>query len=93
MHALEKRALSLAKSLAHNSRYGILTKDEVILQELVTGVLHEDSVLSVLIMNAQGSVLAQGDNTRQDDAQRVTDMTAQDTAALLSPVAIAAVHT
>ncbi len=68
MHELEKRALSLAKSLAHNSRYGMLTKDKVILQELVKGVLYEDSVLSVFIINAQGTVLAQGNNTRQDDA-------------------------
>ena len=92
MHELEKRALSLAKSLAYNSRYGMLTKDKVILQELVKGVLREDSVLSVLIINAQGTVLAQGNNTRQDDAQRVTDMAAQNTPALVSPVAIAAVH-
>ena len=57
---LQRRALSLAKNLAHNSTYGILIEDAQILQELIKGMLQEDSVLSIHISNAQGKVLAQG---------------------------------
>ena len=41
---LQKRALSLAKNLAHNSKYAILTEDAEILSELIQGILQEDSV-------------------------------------------------
>ena len=59
MEELQKRARSLTKNLAHNSKYGILTEDDVILQELIEGILQEDSVLFVLVADAQGKVLAQ----------------------------------
>ena len=55
---LQKRALSLARNLAYNSKYGILTEDREILAELIWGILQEDSVLFVLIANAQGEALA-----------------------------------
>jgi signal transduction histidine kinase/DNA-binding response OmpR family regulator len=55
---LQKRALSLARNLAYNSKYGILTEDREILAELIQGILQEDSVLFVLIANAQGEPLA-----------------------------------
>lgn len=56
---LQKRALSLTKNLAHNSKYGVLTEDEEILGELIAGILREDSVFFVLVTDAQGKVLAQ----------------------------------
>jgi signal transduction histidine kinase/DNA-binding response OmpR family regulator len=55
---LQKRALSLARNLAYNSKYGILTEDREILAELSRGILQEDSVLFVLIANGQGEILA-----------------------------------
>src|SRR6266545_2325941 len=57
---LQKRALSLTQNLAHNSKYGVLTEDTVILQQLIEGILQEESVLFVIITDAQGKVLAQG---------------------------------
>src|SRR5262247_2180574 len=56
---LQKRAISLANNLAHTSKYGVLTEDEVILHQLIEGTLHEDSVLFVLIADTTGKVLAQ----------------------------------
>jgi signal transduction histidine kinase/DNA-binding response OmpR family regulator/HAMP domain-containing protein len=56
---LQKRALSLTKNLAHNSKYGVLTEDQEILQGLMDGILQEDSVFFVLITDAKGKVLAQ----------------------------------
>src|SRR5262245_50016231 len=53
---LQKRALSLTKNLAHNSKYGVLTEDEEILRGLMAGLLQEESLLFVLITNAQGEV-------------------------------------
>jgi signal transduction histidine kinase/DNA-binding response OmpR family regulator len=59
MEGLQKRAMSLAHNLAHTSAYGVLTEDQVILQNLLEGTLREDSVLFVLIADADGNVLAQ----------------------------------
>src|SRR5215470_7159722 len=56
---LQKRAIALAQNLAHTSKYGVFTEDEVILRELIEGTLQEDSVLFVLIADAEGKVLAQ----------------------------------
>ena len=36
---LQRRTLSLTKNLAHASQYGVLTRDEVILRQLVEGIL------------------------------------------------------
>ena len=63
---LQRRALSLTKNLAHASQYGVLTRDEGILQPLIEGILQEDSVLLALITDAQGTVLAQGSRERAD---------------------------
>ena len=56
---LQKRAISLAQNLAHTSKYGVLTEDDVILHQLIEGILQEDSVLFVLIADTTGKVLAQ----------------------------------
>ena len=67
---LQRRALSLTKNLAHASQYGVLTRDEGILQPLIEGILQEDSVLLALITDAQGTVLAQGSRERADVASQ-----------------------
>lgn len=76
---LQRRALSLSKNLAHASQYGVLTRDEGILQPLIEGMLQEDSVLLALITDAQGTVLAQGSRERADTAsqQPGTDLVTQ----------------
>src|SRR5712692_48668 len=83
---LQRRALSLTKNLAHASQYGVLTRDEVILRQLVEGILQEDSVLLALIMDAQGAVLVQGSKQHADAAsqQPTTDLATPGMAALAS---------
>ena len=76
---LQRRALSLSKNLAHASQYGVLTRDEGILQPLIEGILQEDSVLLALITDAQGMVLVQGSRERADAASQPpgTDLATQ----------------
>ena len=70
---LQRRALSLTKNLAHASQYGVLTRDEGILQPLIEGILQEDSVLLALITDAQGTVLVQGSRERADVTSQPPD--------------------
>lgn len=56
---LQKRALALTRNLAFNSHYGILTEDEVILRQLIDGILAEDDVIYVAIADASGHILAE----------------------------------
>src|SRR5262245_20843131 len=91
---LQRRALSLTKNLAHASQYGVLTRDEVILQQLIDGILQEDSVLQALIIDTRGTVLAQGSKERADAAsqRQATDLATPGMAALASEVTLPAVH-
>jgi signal transduction histidine kinase/DNA-binding response OmpR family regulator len=91
---LRKRALTLARSLAHNSKYGILTEDREILSELIQGVLQEDSVLFGLIANAQGEVLAYAFKEDKDIhtvSPQVT-LALQHAAALTSHITAPSIH-
>ena len=56
---LRKRALALTKNLAYNSRYGLLTEDSVILQQLMDAILREDNVIYVVIADLDGDILAE----------------------------------
>jgi len=91
---LQRRALSLTKNLAHTSQYGVLTRDEGILQPLIEGMLQEDSVLLALITDAQGTVLAQGSRERADAASQPhsTDLATQVSAIPASQVTVPSVH-
>src|SRR5262245_36339002 len=91
---LQRRALSLTKNLAHASQYGVLTRDEVILRQLVEGILQEDSVLMALITDAQGTVLAQVAKEGADAASQpqATVLAVQDITALTSQVTVPSVH-
>lgn len=66
MGEVEKRAFAFTKSLARSSKYGILTEDREILNEVADGVLQEDGVMYVRISTAQGRVLVE----RHKDAER-----------------------
>jgi signal transduction histidine kinase/DNA-binding response OmpR family regulator/methyl-accepting chemotaxis protein len=72
---LQKRAMSLTMNLAYNSKYGVLTEDTVILQELIEGILKEDDVLYVSITDVQGKVLAQRFKARSHVATSAPPMT------------------
>ena len=91
---LQRRALSLTKNLAHASQYGVLTRDEVILRQLVEGIVQEDSVLLALITDAQGTVLAQGSKERADTASQpqATALAVQDIAVPASQATVPSVH-
>jgi signal transduction histidine kinase/DNA-binding response OmpR family regulator len=54
---LRSRAESLTTNLARSSKWGLLSEDEVILDEIVSDILQEDSVLYVAISNARGEIL------------------------------------
>lgn len=91
---LEKRALSLTKNLGHNSKYGLLTEDQVILQELIEGILQEDSVRFVLIADAQGKVLAQKFKQSEEvtSSEGVATLALQHAAALAPHVTVPSLH-
>ena len=86
---LRKRALALTKNLAYNSRYGLLTEDSVILQQLMDAILREDNVIYVVIADQDGEILAE---FFKDDLPRATPASAAH-ARQLATVAAAHVDT
>src|SRR6516225_11721367 len=89
---LQKRAISLAQNLAHTSKYGVLTEDEVILRELIEGTLQEDSVLFVLIADAEGKVLAQRLKPQANAIPDVAVLALQHAVALAPAVTTTSLH-
>ena len=89
---LQKYAISLAQNLAYTSKYGILTEDEVILRKLVQGTLQEDSVLFVLIADAEGKVLAQQFKPRAATMPEVEALALQHTMALAPAITATSLH-
>jgi len=89
---LQKRAISLAQNLAHTSKYGVLTEDEVILRELIEGTLQEDSVLFVLIADAEGKVLAQQLKPQAHAIPDVAALALQHAVALAPAVTTTSLH-
>src|SRR5499427_4906980 len=89
---LQKRAISLAQNLAHTSKYGVLTEDEIILRELIEGTLQEDSVLFVLIADAEGKVLAQRLKPQANAMPDVAGLALQHAAALAPAVTTTSLH-
>ncbi len=67
----------LSKNLAHNSRYGLFTEDEVLLNRLITGVMEVDTVVYVVMTGPEGNVLAtrtKGRITEKDQLTRSSDL-------------------
>src|SRR5215470_2875395 len=89
---LQKRAISLAQNLAHTSKYGVLTEDDVILHQLIEGILQEDSVLFVLIADTTGKVLAQQLKPKADIGSEVAALALQHAVALAPAVTTTSVH-
>lgn len=58
---LKRRGMSLAKNLAYNGTYGLTIGDNDSLMALVKGVVNELDVAYVIILDAQGKVLAHND--------------------------------
>ena len=57
--ALEEKGKLLAKHLAYNSEYGVLTGDRVRLSRLVETVMRERDVVLTVIQNVGGAILAE----------------------------------
>jgi signal transduction histidine kinase len=55
---LVKRGVSLARGLAYNAQYGVLTGDRSECRALVAGVLAQDDVFFAALLDARGEVLA-----------------------------------
>ena len=89
---LQKRAISLAQNLAHTSKYGVLTEDEVILHQLIGGILQEDSVLFVLIADTTGKVLAQQLQPKAYTGSEVAALALQHAVALAPAVTATSLH-
>ena len=56
---LQKRGMTICENLGHSAKYGVLTEDTVILNELVEGVMQNEDVVYVVIQNEQGETLAE----------------------------------
>lgn len=57
--ALQQRAKSLASSLAYNSELGVLTGNQQTLQKLISGVLNQEDILYLVIVDEKDNLLAQ----------------------------------
>jgi signal transduction histidine kinase len=55
--AMFKRARSLAASLAHNSRLGVLARDREGLSELASGIAIEEDIVYAMIVDKDGTIL------------------------------------
>jgi len=59
MDSFIRNGVVLAKNLAHNSRYGIITEDKTILDELINGVFQAEEIVHVTITDPFGKIIAQ----------------------------------
>jgi methyl-accepting chemotaxis protein len=64
---IKNKGLTLARNLAYNSEYGILSNNIESLNRLVQGAM-EDDVVYVLILDNQGKVLASAQRSKQEAA-------------------------
>lgn len=60
--------ISLGSNLAYNAEYGVLIGSEGILYDLILGVLNEEDVVYVKILDGKGEIIVQGgDNGMEDE--------------------------
>lgn len=57
-HELEKRGESIAYNLAYNAKYGTLTNNRAILNQILAGTLQEADASSAVIYNVDGYIIA-----------------------------------
>ena len=62
-HQLEQRAIADALNYSKLSKYGVLTEDEKILQEIVASSLENPDVLAISMVDSRGNILAKGVKT------------------------------
>ena len=54
---VRKQGISLARNLAHNAELGVLTRNTRMLDELADGILLDNDVIGVAVLDAEGAVL------------------------------------
>ncbi|MCP9446317.1 MAG: ATP-binding protein [Nitrospira sp.] len=62
-HALIEMGSILVKNLAHNSRYGLIARDLVLLEQLMNGVMDVDESVYVVFTGPDGKRLAEKSNS------------------------------
>ena len=66
------RGSILVKNLAYNSRFGVFTEDQVILNQYIEGVMEVEEVVYVVITGPEGKVLAAKSKGTLIDRKRLT---------------------
>ena len=56
---LQKRGKTICKNLSYSTKYGVLTEDIEVLNELAEGVMHGEDVAYVIIQDEDGKTLAE----------------------------------
>lgn len=59
IETFNRNSVLIAQTLANNSRYGIITEDRLILEELINTALQAEEIVSVTILDHYGKPLAQ----------------------------------
>lgn len=59
--ALSKRAEALVGNLAYNSKYGVLVRDENLLNNLASGIALDDDVVYAMVIDKDGTILGHSD--------------------------------
>jgi PAS domain S-box-containing protein len=67
---LEKRGLSEAINLGFDSKYGVLTEDSEILNQLIEGRINKPDIIYVIILDNDGKVLA---SSHKDQVGKILD--------------------
>jgi len=56
---LQKRGETICENLSYSAKYGVLTEDTVVLNELAEGVMQTEDVVYVVIQNEEGKTLVE----------------------------------
>ncbi|MGD9401524.1 MAG: ATP-binding protein [bacterium] len=59
--ALSKRAEAFVGNLAYNSKYGVLVRDEELLNSLASGIAMEEDVVYAMVLDKDGTILGHSD--------------------------------
>ncbi len=59
--ALSKRAEALVGNLAYNSKYGVLVRDENLLNNLASGIALDEDVVYAMVIDKDGTILGHSD--------------------------------
>ncbi len=62
---LEKRGESMVRNLAHNSEYGVLVENKLLLLNLMEGLYQEVELVYIIIQDRQGNILADWERTEE----------------------------